>query len=135
MPDAGLVAAVGKRGWATGTAQIVAGHGCGTEVHLGERAGKAQAAGEAQPDSLLGESKGRGWGAGTACVGRKGDKRALVPTVSLQRKPKTFSHLPWWWQGAESQEDNQRARVSIKTIARPEKKEENERERRAKQRW
>ena len=63
-------------------------------MHLGERAGKAQAAGEAQPDSLLGESKGRGWGAGTACVGRKGDKRALVPTVSPQRKPKTFSHLP-----------------------------------------
>lgn len=33
LPDAGLVAAVGKRGWATGTAQVVAGHGCGLEVH------------------------------------------------------------------------------------------------------
>ena len=55
LPEAGLVAAVGKRSRATGTAQIVAGHGCGTEVYLGERAQKAQAAREKQPHCLLGK--------------------------------------------------------------------------------
>ena len=34
LAHTGLVAAVGQRGRATGTAQIVAGHGCGMEVGL-----------------------------------------------------------------------------------------------------
>ena len=73
LPDTGLVAAVGKWGWATGTAQIVAGHGCGSEVHLGERAGKVQAACEAQPDRRLGKRKGTAWGEGTGFIARMGD--------------------------------------------------------------
>ena len=54
LPDTGLVAAVGQRGRATGLAGlalVVAGHVLGTEVHLGERAGRKQSTsmGEEQP--------------------------------------------------------------------------------------
>ena len=45
LPDAGLIAAVGQRGRAAGRAGLAlvgAGHVCGPEVQLGERAGRKQ---------------------------------------------------------------------------------------------
>lgn len=45
LPHTGLIAAVGQRGRATGTAQIEAGHGCGMEVYLVHQEGEGKRSG------------------------------------------------------------------------------------------
>ena len=63
LPDTGLIAAVGQRGWATGSAWqalVITRHVSALEVHLGERAGRKQSTrmGEEQPGFLVAKEAG-----------------------------------------------------------------------------
>ncbi|POI23145.1 hypothetical protein CIB84_013106 [Bambusicola thoracicus] len=115
LAHTGLVAAVGQRGRATGTAQIVAGHGGGMEVDL-ERGQTKHTQHEQLAGSLLIKGGGAGWVAGTGTAGMEKVLAVQIPNSPHRVSPRPSSiPPPPHWQSEQSWwEHHQGARLTPK---------------------